>query len=62
MDVEEAKAWMRGERSTVNHHLGQASNRGEDLVSCAREDAALTEQAYWVLKAHHEGLIEKEGP
>ena len=57
MDLKEAKAWMRGERSTVNHHLDQASNRGEALVNCAREDAALTEQAYWVLRAHREGLM-----
>lgn len=60
MDLKEAKAWMSGERSTINHHLDNTQNRGEDLVNCAREDAALTEQAYWVLKAHREGLMEPD--
>jgi hypothetical protein len=57
MDLKEAEAWLSGERSTINHHIENTENRGEALVNCAREDAAFTEQAYWVLRAHREGLV-----
>lgn len=58
MNVEEAKAWIRGDRSTWNQHANQAPNQGENFANCARDDAAMIEQAYWVLRAHREGLME----
>lgn len=53
MDYEEAQGWLRGERSTVNWI--------DDPVSVAQADAALTQQAYWVARAHRERLIGEAG-
>lgn len=49
MTLEEAIAWLKGERSYVNL-MGWSENT-------ARTDAALTEQAYWIVRAHREGLL-----
>ena len=56
MDSEEAQAWLRGERSTTNW-LQQPDNK-QSHVQVHQADAALTEQAYWVVRAHKEGLVE----
>lgn len=55
MNLEDAKAWLRGERSMCNQI--QPSYEGEWPVQTARADAAMTQQAYWIVKAHAEGLI-----
>ena len=54
MDIEEAKAWLRGERSTLN----AMSVLPMDVwaVRTAEADAAMMQQAYWILRAHSEGL------
>ncbi len=55
MDYEEALAWLRGERSTINYAYG--NDPGESQERAARQDAGMTEQAYWVVRAHNEGLV-----
>jgi len=57
MDYKEANEWLKGTRSSWNFMAG----RGEhDAVDAAKVDAAMTEQAYWVMRAYKEGLIEGE--
>ncbi len=55
MNYEEALAWMRGERSTINY--AQGPTPGEAQERAVRMDAAMYEQAYWMLRAHSEGLV-----
>ncbi len=56
MDPKEAEAWLRGERSTVNYAGGDSPQDAQERAT--RMDAAMSEQAYWVLRA--QGL--KNGP
>lgn len=61
MDIAEAKAWMRGERSHTNLLMEVEADpqaRAETLVQIEQADAASAEQAYWVLRAHREGLVD----
>jgi hypothetical protein len=58
MNLEEALAWLRGTRSTCNIIQRTTDTNGQWLVQTAQADAALTEQAYWIVRAHAEGLIE----
>lgn len=55
MDYEEALAWMRGERSMCNSIPQDPFSDWE--VRIAQADAAMKKQAYYVLKAHKEGLL-----
>jgi len=55
MNLYEALAWLRGERSVTD-----MVNLTEDdswMVIEAQTDAAMTQQAYWVVRAHKEGLL-----
>ena len=56
MDIEEAKAWLKGERSTTNIIPNDPEGMTWE-VRIAQADAAMFQQAYWVLKAHKEGLL-----
>ena len=59
MNYEEALAWLRGERSMTN--ILHSTDINEWHVSTAQADAAATQQAYWVVKAHKEfGVIQGE--
>ena len=49
MDHEEAKAWLKGERSTVNYAGGDSPQDSQERAT--RMDAAMTEQAYWVVRS-----------
>ncbi len=55
MTIEEAKEWLRGERSMCNIIPQEPFDTWQ--VRIAQADAAMAEQAYWVLKAHKEGLV-----
>jgi hypothetical protein len=55
MNYEEALAWLRGERSTTN--LIPIEPRETWCVRIASADASMTKQAYYVAKAHEEGLV-----
>lgn len=55
MRIEEAKAWLRGERSNANLIRGNPEvSMGEQEASLAMADAASVLQAYWVVKAHED--------
>ena len=56
MTLDEALAWLRGERSMTNIMLGYSADRELSLVRVAEADAAYTQQAYWTVRAHKEGL------
>ena len=57
MTKDEARAWLMGERSTCNN---MAQDPYETLwVRIAQADAAMMQQAYYVLKAHKDGLLEE---
>ena len=56
MDYIEAIAWLKGERSTCNTYFHSGCNSNESNLLTAKADAAMTEQAYWVAKAHTENL------
>lgn len=58
MKYEEAIAWLRGERSMTNMIQSSADTNCPWIVQTAQADAAATQQAYWVVKAHNEGMIE----
>ncbi len=50
---EEACAWLRGERSMIN--IIPQDPFKTWVVRIAQADAAMTEQAYWIVKAKREG-------
>lgn len=55
MDIEEAMAWLRGERSWINNMPQEPFDTWQ--VRIAQADAAATQQAYYIVKAANEGLI-----
>jgi hypothetical protein len=55
MSPKEAMEWFEGKRSMTNSLSSPDSNLWQ--VQTAQADAAMMEQAYWVLRAHKEGLI-----
>ena len=57
MDIYEAKAWLRGERSLTNRIPQDPFETWN--VRIAEADAAMTQQAYWTVKAHKEGLVDE---
>jgi hypothetical protein len=61
MNLAEAESWLRGERSAVNDHYNQTADRNYAFARAAEEDAARTQQAYWIVRAHAEKLV-KETP
>lgn len=59
MDLKEAYAWLKGERSWTNY-FQVTENYGEQIqkqVAIAQCDAAYTIQAYYIAKAHQEKLV-----
>ena len=58
MTLDEALAWLRGERSLTN--IVPQHPHETWLVRIAEADAAATQQAYWIARAHAEGLL-KDG-
>jgi hypothetical protein len=54
MTPEEAKEWLLGNRSCNNIPLEPFETW---VVRGAQADAAMVQQAYWVLKAESEGLL-----
>lgn len=57
MSLDEARAWLRGERSMANFFRGSGDDPLVSEVALAQADAAMTQQAYWIVKAHDEGLV-----
>jgi len=55
MTYAEALEWLRGERSMTN--IIPHDPQETWLVRISEADAACTRQAYWVLKAHKDGLV-----
>lgn len=54
MNYEEALAWLRGERSTINYiDMTQPDWQAQLAVA----DANMTKQAYYIVRAHEEGLV-----
>ena len=56
MKIEDAIAWMKGERCSCNNTEVCGDNSLWE-VRTAQADAAYMEQAYWCLKAHAENLV-----
>ncbi len=56
MSKKEAIAWLRGERSMTN--VIPQDPRETWQVRISQADAAMTQQAYWVVKAYKEGLVD----
>jgi hypothetical protein len=61
VNEQEAAAWLNGERSMCNLVPEYPIETWQERI--ARADAAMTETAYWTLRAHKEGLVpaQKEG-
>ena len=57
MNYKEAIEWLKGNRSTNNLFDW---NDKQSHVMCAQADAALTQQAYCVVKAYKENLLEED--
>lgn len=55
MNLEEAKAWLQGLRSLTNSITCEPMETWQARI--AEADAAMMQQAYWILKAHKEGLL-----
>jgi hypothetical protein len=60
MDYIEAIAWLNGERSMCNQFYHNASESENADLLTAQADAAKTQQAYWIVRARHEGLTEQQ--
>lgn len=54
MKYDEAIAWLLGERSMMNETLTDPVETR--LLRVAQADAAMTQQAYWIARARHEGV------
>ena len=54
MNREEAMDWLKGTRSTTNYMPREPFETYE--IRIAQADAALTQQAYWIVKAYSENL------
>jgi len=52
MSYEEAVEWLRGQRSMTN--IVPDYPQETWAVRIAQADAAMTQQAYWIVKAHDE--------
>ena len=55
MDYKEALDWFSGKRSTTNIIPQDPLETWQ--VRIAEADAAMTQQAYWILKAYKEKLL-----
>ncbi len=55
MSYEEAVEWLKGKRSMCNTIQGDQD--GSWLVRVAQADAAMTQQAYWIVKAWSENIV-----
>ena len=55
MNIEEAEAWLQGSRSMTNCIPCDPLETWNARI--AEADAAMTQQAYWIVKAHREGLV-----
>lgn len=53
MNYKEALAWLRGERSGINYLPVTEDRQSVTAIY----DAAMTQQAYWIVRAHNEGLV-----
>ena len=58
MTPEEALEWLSGNRSMTNVLSSEDPNLWQ--VQIAQADAAMCQQAYWVLRAHKEGLVSQQ--
>ena len=56
MNYEEALAWLQGTRSLGNLIMQDPLETWQ--VRIAQADAAMVQQAYWVAKAHKDGLLD----
>lgn len=54
MDLKEAIDWLDGNRSMTN--IVPSDPIETCVVRISQADAAMTEQAYWIAKAHKENL------
>jgi hypothetical protein len=57
MTYEEAVAWLKGQRSTANIIQSDSNSNGQWIVQTAQADAAMTQQAYWIVKAWSENIV-----
>lgn len=59
MTYEEALEWLKGKKSMANC----ISSEDPDMwqIRIVQADAAMIEQAYWIVRAHNEKLIYQEG-
>jgi hypothetical protein len=55
MHYEEAIAWLKGQRSMTN--IIPSNPHETWVMRIAQADAAMTQQAYYVVKAHNDKLI-----
>ena len=55
MKLEEAREWLHGQRSIVNLIMPDPLETW--VGRTAEADAAMTQQAYWIVRAHNEGLL-----
>lgn len=55
MNYAEAIEWLKGNRSTVNMVPQHPIETWQERI--ANADAGMTKQAYYVAKAHTEGLV-----
>lgn len=56
MSKEEAIEWLKGNRSMIDSIPSDEQNLTW-ILRTAQTDAAMTEQAYWIVKAHAERLL-----
>lgn len=60
MTLDEAYEWLRGNRSHTNTMMDvepSPEHRTETIANIEVADAATTQCAYWMVRAHKEGLI-----
>lgn len=59
MTYQEALEWLRGNRSNMNDMLSAEGDqpRVVTLMQVAQADAASTQQAYYIVRAHGMGIV-----
>ena len=58
MTYKEAMEWLNGKRSMIN--IVPFAPQETWQARIAEADAAMTQQAYWIAKAHKDGLVKEE--
>ena len=60
MTYSEALEWLKGNRSNINSILNTTDDRPHEFAMITQADAGSVQEAYWIVRAHREGIVDDE--